>query len=42
MCQEIDKRVQLALETEDPDLVTDMRHLNKDQPGDTFDVFSKR
>ena len=26
-CQEIDKHVQLAAETEDPDLVIDMRHL---------------
>ena len=41
MCQEIDKRVLLALETEHPDLVIDTRHLNKDRPGDTFDVFSK-
>ena len=41
-CQEIDKRVQLALETEDPDLVTDMRYLNKDRPGDTFYVFFKK
>ena len=28
-CQEIDERVQLAVETEDPNLVIDMRHLNK-------------
>ena len=28
-CQEIDERVHLAVETEDPDLVIDMRHLNK-------------
>ena len=40
-CQEIDERVQLAVETEDPDLVIDMRHLNKGRLGDTFDVFFK-
>ena len=41
LCQEIDKHVQLAVETEDPDLVIDMRHLNKGRLGDTFDVFFK-
>ena len=40
-CQEIDKRVQLAVETEDPDLVIDMRYLNKGRPRNTFDVFFK-
>ena len=29
LCQEIDERIQLAVETEDPDLVIDMRHVNK-------------
>ncbi|XP_066934138.1 uncharacterized protein [Clytia hemisphaerica] len=38
-CQEIDERVQLAIETEDPDLIIDMRHLNKGRPGNTFEVF---
>ena len=42
LCQEIDQRVQLAVESEDPDLVIDMPHLNKDWPKDTFDVFFKK
>uniref|UniRef100_A0A7M5XFY4 Uncharacterized protein n=1 Tax=Clytia hemisphaerica TaxID=252671 RepID=A0A7M5XFY4_9CNID len=37
--QEIDERVQLAIETEDPDLLLDLRHLSKGRPGDTFDIF---
>ena len=36
---EIDKRVQLALDTNDPDLIVDLRHLNSGRPGDTFQVF---
>ena len=36
---EIDSRVKLAIETEDPDLVIDLRHLNKGRPGDTFKLF---
>ena len=36
---EIDQRIQLAIESEDADLVIDLRHLYKGQPGDTFDVF---
>ena len=38
---EIDQRVQLAIESEDVDLVIDLRQLNKGQPGDTFYVFFK-
>ena len=38
---EIDQRVQLAIESEDADLVIDLRHLYKGWPGDTFDVFFK-
>ena len=37
-CQEIDKCVQVA---EDPDLVIDMQHLNKDRPRDTINAFFK-
>ena len=36
---EIDQRVQLAIETDDPDLIIDLRHLNEGRPGDTFAVF---
>ena len=36
---EIDKRVQLALDTNDPDLIVDLRNLNSGRPGDTFQVF---
>ena len=36
---EIDHRVKLAIETDDPDLIIDLRHLNTGRPGDTFDVF---
>ena len=39
--QEIDERVQLAVETEDPDLVIDMRHVNKGRPRNTFNVLLK-
>lgn len=35
----IDERVKLAVETEDVDLVLDLRHLNKGCPGDIFKVF---
>ena len=38
-CKEIDQRVQLAIETEDPDLVVDLRKLNLGRPGDTFKAF---
>ena len=41
-CAEIDQRVRLAIETEDPDLIIDLRHLNNGRPGDTFDVFFKQ
>ena len=36
---EIDKRIKLALETNDPDLIMDLCHLNSGRPGDTFQVF---
>ena len=36
---EIDSRVKLATETNDPDLVVDLRHLNKGRPGNMFDLF---
>ena len=36
---EIDQRVQLAIETNDPELIVDLRHLNEGRPGDTFDAF---
>ena len=39
---EIDQRVPLAIELEDADLVINLRHLNKERPGDTFDVFFKK
>ena len=35
----VDDRVKLAVETEDEDLVLDLRHLNKGRPSDTFSVF---
>ena len=35
----IDSRVNLAIETEDPDLVFHLRHLKKGKPGGMFDVF---
>ena len=38
---EIDQRIQLAIESEDTDLVIDLDHLKKGQPGDTSDVFFK-
>ena len=38
-CMEIDSRVKLAIETNDPDLVVDLRHLNKGRSGNTFDLF---
>ena len=40
-CKEIDDRVRLAIETNDPDLILDLRHLNKGRPGDTFEAFFK-
>ena len=36
---EIAERVQLAIDTNDPDLIMDLRHLNSGRPGDTFKVF---
>ena len=36
-----DARVKVAIETKDPDLVLDLRHLNKGRPGDTFKSFFK-
>ena len=36
---QINERIRLATETEDPELVTDLRHLNKSHPGDTFTIF---
>ena len=36
---QINERIHLAIETEDPELVTDLRHLNKGRPGDTFAIF---
>ena len=36
---EIDNRAKLAIETDDPDLIIDLRHLNKGRPGDTFELF---
>ena len=36
---QINERIRLAIETEDPELVTDLRHLNKGRPGDTFTTF---
>ena len=38
---EIDQKIQLAIESEDADLVIDLRHLNKGRPGGTFNVFFK-
>ena len=35
---QIDERIRLAIETEDPKLVTDLHHLNKGCPGDTFTI----
>ncbi|KAL3865743.1 hypothetical protein ACJMK2_043103 [Sinanodonta woodiana] len=37
--KEIDNRVHLSVLGIDPDLVVDLRHLNKGRPNDTFDVF---
>ena len=36
---QIGERIRLAIETEDPELVTDLRHLNKGRPADTFTIF---
>ena len=36
---EIDDRVKLAIETEDPDLIIDLRNLNAGRPADTFNEF---
>ncbi|KAL3875452.1 hypothetical protein ACJMK2_033399 [Sinanodonta woodiana] len=37
--KEIDNRVRLSVLGIDPDLVVDLRHLNKGRPNNTFDVF---
>ena len=36
---ELDQRMRLAVLGSEPDLVVDMRHLNKGRPGNTFDQF---
>lgn len=36
---DIDERVRLSILGSDPELVVDLRHLNKGAPGDTFNVF---
>lgn len=36
---EIDQRARMAILGEDPELIIDMRHLNKGRPGDTFNQF---
>ena len=36
---EVDQRARLAILGDDPELVIDMRHLNKGRPDDTFDAF---
>lgn len=36
---EIDQRAGMAILGEDPDLIIDMRHLNKGRPDDTFTLF---
>ena len=36
---QINERIRLAIEMEDPELVTDLCHLNKGHPGDTFTIF---
>lgn len=35
----IDKQVRQATIGDDPDLVVDLRHLNKERPNDTFKIF---
>ena len=35
----MDDRVRQALFGNDPDMITDLRHLNKGRPNDTFNVF---
>ena len=37
--KEIDERLRQAILGDDPDLVVDLRHLNKGRPGDSFKVF---
>ena len=37
--EEIDDRVRLAIESDDPDLIVDLRHLNQGRPSDTFQLF---
>ena len=36
---QIDERICLAIEMEDPELGTDLHHLNEGCPGDTFTIF---
>lgn len=38
----IDQRVRQAILGEDPDLVIDLRHLNKGHPQDTFEELNKQ
>ena len=35
----VDARMKQAIISEDPDMIIDLRHLNKGRPGDTFDIF---
>ena len=35
----IDERLRIAIMSEDPEMVIDLRHLNKGRPDNTFDVF---
>jgi hypothetical protein len=35
----MDNRLKQAIISEDPDLVVDLRHLNKGRPNDTFEQF---
>ena len=39
MGAEIDERIQRAIDLDDPDLVLDLRKLNKGRPADTFNIF---
>ncbi|KAK9977062.1 hypothetical protein ABG768_018883, partial [Culter alburnus] len=38
----VDEQVRQAILGEDPELVTDLRHLNKGRPQDTFDTFFEK
>ncbi|ESP00199.1 hypothetical protein LOTGIDRAFT_173358 [Lottia gigantea] len=35
----MDERIKLAISTEQPDMILDLRHLNKGRPSETFDQF---